>query len=388
MYRAEDLEAAISSFISENRAFLSATSAAASRHDPDRGDSSLLSVRKEAPEEESHPALHHNSKYIGVTQGEHDAARTELLKATELLQESLREWNQERKAHQETKQLLLLALRELRDGGSSGGVAVGHSSTSVEQTPYYDGLRSDAGGVPHATYRQQPPQPLTSEQQQRYPSSTGVASPISFSTATSGALGSASKGSRILESMLMQAAPTIIDNGGRRSPVRGTPPRTQATGGGGGFSSPYSAEAQRRLHRALQLDSAAGASAQYQKPRAATPPFQSGASRFRDMVPAGDQLIYETRSGNSVGLQYKKSSDVKPQRRSNGGSAGDATSLTAYASKARSAVEDLQRRLTQQQHQTTTREHQPVFHTQQQQQQPYNPATPTRKGNSTLYSPR
>jgi hypothetical protein len=357
MYQAEDLEVAISSFISENRAFLSTTSAA-----PQRSPN-------EAPASEDTPTapstVSPSGKYIAIMQMEHTAARNELLKATELLQESLREWSHERKAHQETKQLLQLALQELRDGSAvrSAGfpAAGGHSAL-------FDSAASPSGrSVQQTLYtRQQQQQQVAADHQSRQQSSGGQ-SPLWFHTASSGG----STGSRMLESMLMQAAPTMIDDGGDVSPVGRTPTRLH---GAEGFSSPYGADVQRRLQRALQLDQSVTPT--YHKPRAATPPFQSGAARFRDMVPAGDQLIYETRSGNSVGLQYKKSSDIKQQmqRRSGGGDAP----LTAYALRARTAVEDLQRRLTQQ----STRDQQVM------QQPQYNPATPNRKGNVTLYSPR
>lgn len=361
MISAEDLEAAISSFIDENRAYLSTVS------NTSLNQSSHVHVTTTphtSRDGEAALASPPPAKYNVIAEMEHQATRHELLRATELLQEALREWSQEKKAHAETKTLLRLALQELQDGhGGHHRVGGGWSGAPS--------VLLDGNTAPVQQMRRQYPQPLqpqsTPPHESQQQSLAHIASPR-----WRGGGGTPKGGNRILESMLMHAAPAIVDDGGSLSPRRVTPTRSP-----GYLTSPHVSEGQRRFVGSHYADATTPTP---HKGRAVTPPFQSGAARFRDMVPAGDQLIYETRSGNSVGLQYKKNSDITRNMKQRSG--GDAP-LTAYAHRARTAVEDLQRRLmssTQQQHHPSIRDDANTN----------TPATPrSRTGNqSTLYSPR
>lgn len=232
-------------------------------------------------------------KYPHLAQGySMTSAQTQQLdmqRATALLQEAIREWSHERQQHSRTKELLRLALLELRNGRHHDSFAAASAS-------------------------------LTPNAQEN----NDVLSPRHESTTPRPAAqtGHSFRGSQHLDQLLFEAAPVHLHF---ESPLADKPHAVRT---------PDQLRSDLRVaHKKLSESS------QKKAIRSHTPPFGAAVARFRDAVAVGGQIVYESSHSKALGVEYKTNTDVQRIL------AGEGPRLTSSALQARQAVEILQHRL-------------------------------------------
>lgn len=256
-------------------------------------------------------------EYPNLSAAQSSAAAAELQRAAALLKEALREWQREKEAHIRTKELLRLAMLELR-GSQFDAPLHDHPSPAAEV------LASRTPQQQRSLHRQSQNHRDHDLMDNAAEDSASVTSPRSAAVMhhmLRGALTAANA---------TMGVNTLSSDAAAASPLRIVSPHVTS------LRSP------RRQGGA-------------QSPPLGTSPFRSAVPRFRDTVGSGDHLFLPTKASRSVGVEYKTNADV--ERLLSGGVAlsrpllnhpeavSSSSNLTPAALRARVAVQQLHRRL-------------------------------------------